>query len=365
MTFLTAGIFRWQAALALFGWLMYGSSALAAVQQITVVGIGIDKKIDIAEAKAVDYAKKRAVYLLAEKWNLPDAPTRIAKLPQKIFDQSVRGTEIKRRAKNGNTLYVEVVVSIQDIPLRRALGMEIQASKEVESRRGILVIPVMIDEDTVRVWGEGNLLIAPLKVAVREMGKEAVIVAAGDREDRSRIDYDNALKVDFKTLEVLAKRYGAEEILMAIVTPGAPGTDTPTNMLMQRLQPGGSRLEELSLKAAATQTDSERFAEAADAIARYATVISRSVAEAEREAWSKFPKYNVEITFTTIAEFGTIENALRAAPGMKRFELPAISLQHVQGVMYVEGDVSKLRKYLIKQGIKLTEVGDVWKLSLR
>jgi len=330
-----------------------------------VVGIGVHKKIEVAEELAVEYARKRAVFMLAEKWNLPDASARLSKLPQKVFDQSIRGAEVKKRARNGEILYVEVAVSIQDIPLRRALGMEVEAQKTPEHMRGILVIPVYMDGDAVKVWGDANPLVAPLKTAVRGIGKEAVIVAAGDREDRSRIDYDNALKADYAALEVLAKRYGAEEILIAIVTPSLPESEDPTSILMERLMPGDARLEEVTLKTTKEQSPGARIAAAADTIARYATVISKSVAEAQRKDWLKLPKYDVEINFTTIQEFGKIEAALRAGPGVVRLELPSIALQHVEGVMYVEGDIKKLRRYIQKQGIKLGGNEQFWTLSLR
>lgn len=342
-----------------------GGTTHAAVQQMTVVGVGVHKKIEIAEQMAVEYAKKRAVYLLASKWDVPNLAERLEKLPQKVFNQAIRGAEVRKRARREDTLYVDVAVSIQDVPLRRALGLAVEEAKETETQRGILVIPVFIDGEDARVWGDANPLIAPLKTAVLRHSKGSVVIPAGDREDRARVDYDNVLKVNFDALKVLAKRYGAEEILVAIVTPSAPGSAIATQILMNRLLPTESRPEMIELKTNPSDDEPTRLSATADAIARYAMVISKSVAEAERNAWMKLPSQQVQINFTTMQEYGKLETALRAAPSVARLELPTITLQRVEGVMYLDGSPKKLRRYLEKQAIRVQDVGDRWILSYR
>jgi hypothetical protein len=164
---------------------------------------------------------------------------------------------------------------------------------------------------------------------------------------------------------VLAKRYGAKEILMGIVTLGKAESDEPTSILLRRLMPNDSRVEEISLKSSAKQTDAARIAAAADLIARYASGLSASVAEAQRDAWMKLPAREVQINFTTIAEFGTIEGLLQSAPGVAHVDFPQIALQHVEGKIYIDGSDKKIRKYLHKNSVRMQEIGDRWILSLR
>ena len=79
---------RWQwwlrvCLLALMPWV----GAHASVQEIRVVGVGIDTSSRKAEELALDYAKKRAVYLAAARLGIENPGKACAKLkPEQLDD---------------------------------------------------------------------------------------------------------------------------------------------------------------------------------------------------------------------------------------------------------------------------------------
>jgi hypothetical protein len=337
---------------------------------MNVVGIGVHPRNNIAEEQAVAYAKKRAVFLLAEKWKLPNVTERVAALPTAVFDAAVRGVNVLRLARDGEVLYVNTEVSIQDVPLKRALNLPIdeEAAEEIEvTRRGVLVIPVFLEEGAQSpvVWGRRNPVIAPLKPLLLRYGQGALVLASGDRTDRSELDYDNVLRMNFQSLRRFTERYGVQEILQAIVTPGAQGTAEPTRIVMHRMQPTQSRPEMVRIATTAEATMAERMYDAAESIARYAATISTATAEFERKQWRKLPQHKVRLHFTTMQGFGRLEYALSHAPGVENVALDDIALQQVNGVFYTNATPEVLKAYFEESSVRWQYRNGLWVLSQR
>lgn len=359
---LTRKILFWQLLLALF----LPLSAQAAVQKVQVLAVVSHKKIDIAQQMALDYAKKRALFQLASKWNVEDLSAKLSKLPEKTLNRSVRGAEIIRTARQEDILYAEVAVMVQDTVLKRALGVPLNDAALPNTVRGILVIPVRMDGEIPRIWGKENTLIPLLQREALTYGGGAVVLASGNRDDMAELGADNLLSADFAELKAMAARYGGDEILIAVVTPGLPETKNPTEILLKRLMAHDTRAEALSLEPKnATTPEAERLSDAAETIARYAAGLTQAVAELERRNWAKLPQQHVTLQFTTLREYGVMDTVLRESKAVAHMDIPVQQLQRVEAVLSLAAPAQQLREELIRAGVRVDAQGDRWILRMR
>src|SRR6187399_2248714 len=97
--------------------LAFAFPAFAAIQQVRVMAVGIDRSASKAQALAIEYAEKRAVYLTARKMPVDQPSAKIAALTDEEFREIVRGSEINKIRRRGERTYADITVSIVDTAL--------------------------------------------------------------------------------------------------------------------------------------------------------------------------------------------------------------------------------------------------------
>lgn len=346
---------------------MLAAPAMAALHEITVIGVGIDSLRSAAEAKAIDYGKKRAIYLLSKKLGAVDSEATLAKLKPEDLKDMVRGYTIIRRERSEEKTYIEMRVTIADTPLRAALGLPDSEDISINfRRRGILVLPVFVATERPLLWEKRNPLSQPLKSLALKMGKGSVILPVGDPDDLRVVDYNNVLTVDYNRLKEMVARYGASEILIAVVTLGLEDTSEPTDILLRRLTKDQTKLERITLKPTnALDRPEARIQAAAVAIAQVATDLSSSVAIEERKELAAAKQQSVEFVFITMREFGEMQAALRSFSGFKQLIITKSDLHRVEGELYYTGSEKKLRAHLKKSAIFVRPGEKRWELNMR
>jgi hypothetical protein len=356
----------WQLFAVFFCMLALAMPARAALHVMTITGVGVHEKIEVAQALAVEYAKKRAVYDMVSKWNVPQVMPKLSTIPADVMAQAIRGAEVLRVKREENVLYAEVKVTLQDIPIKRALKLPLMQSDATPKTRGILVLPVFKDGDRNQVWGRANILRDPVKRAALSYGKGAVVVPGGTPEDMALVDYDNVLTVRFDQLKPMLERYGATEAVVAVVTPVPPASKQPTHILLNRIMQSGIDPEMISLAPEKKEeNEASRMKRAAESIARFAGTLAVSTSQSQRAALEKASHQTVILQFSTMQEFGTIDRVLRATKGVMEMVPEAMALQSVRAVIYYEGDLEKIRTRLVKKHIFVRDAGGTWVLSMR
>lgn len=352
--------------------LAFAAPASAAIQQVRVMAVGIDRSASKAEGLAIDYAKKRAVYLTARKLPVDNVGSKVQGFSAQTIKEIVRGAEINQIKRVGERTYADVTVSIVDNALRRALDLPEQSyldgvSEEETRMRGVLVLPVYVKNSRPYLWEKDNMLRAPLRDESLRQAHGAVLAPSGDLDDLRLVDYNNVLTVTGKELEPMFKRYGAEEIVVAIYTPPANGKEpVEESIILRRLTPSHNQAEKIQIPKPSDESNSEvRLKRAAVLIANAVTQIASATAIDDQARLAKAKQIPIDFHYANPRELATMQQALRAQREVLLVKLPAISLGEIDGIAYVEGDPQKLREKLKKAGIFVTDSGHGWKLSLR
>ena len=362
------GVWQWFAVVCV-ALICMASPALAAVQEVRVVAVGIDDISVKAEENAMDYAGKRAVYLTARKLGGADAGFRASKLKEDQLSQIIRGTKVIQTKREGNTTYAEVNVTLVEDVLRKILNIPSNVVAPVATTakvRGVLVLPVFVGEERPYLWEQENELRAPLAEEVLRQSHGAVLVAGGDFEDLRLVDYKNILTVKADELKPMFARYGSREIIVAVLTLSPQGKEAPSSVLFRRLSPTSTNNEVIEIPPVATDEKNEsRLRHAVVATATALTQIASSTAEVDQEKLAKATKIKVRFKYATSRELGQMQQAVRTTKGVLALEIPNISLKEISGTIYFDGAQNVLQEMLKKQNIIIRESADGWIVSLR
>lgn len=359
----------WQWLAVLFvAFVLFGQPAQAAVMDFRVVGIGNGNSSLEAEQAAIDYAKKRAVFLAARKFGMKDPAKAIAKFDAETFQAVIRGVNVTNSRRVGETTYLDVQVTIVEDALRRILKLPdaIQPSPNIAEMRGVMLLVMLVGKERSYMWEKENILRAPVSDEVRRQSHGRILMPGGDLQDLRLIDYQNALTVEAKELAPMFERYGADEILIAAAKLSEPGTTDATNIILRRIQPDQVRNEVIDIPPESIEeTSQSRMDKAVNAIAGAVTEIASSTAEKERVLREKAPKLTIRFRYAIPKELARMQEVLRASPDVLFLDVPSIALARVSGTVYLKGDEKALRDYLTKSGIIIADIKDGWQLSVR
>lgn len=344
--------------------MMAAFPALAGVQEFTVTGVGVDSFSPTAAEKSVDYAKKRAVFLAATKLGVANAGKAVSKIPPEAMAEIIRGTTIMQTRREKDVTYTQVNVSIVTEALQRALKLPEPTPPQPEHTRGVLLLSAYITPSKTYMWQTENILRAPLAEQIQRQARGSVMLSGADLEDLRLVDHENVMDVTAEALKPMFERYGADEILIALMTPGTEGTTEPSGILLRRLKLAETRSEVMQIPPDDAKDPIEkRVAKAATAIAAAATQIAASTSEQDRARIAKATKIPVRFEYATPARLAVTQAIVRTAPKVLLLELPSIALGDVSGAIYLEGDKAELLVWLTKKGLTITPADEGWKIA--
>lgn len=361
---------RWYAVLLALCVGLLALPALASVQEIRVVGVGVESSSLKAEALALDYAKKRAIFLVARKLGVADASIKVAKFSDDQLGEILRGANVVNERRDGEVTYLDVQVTVVEEPLLRALKLPDDYGKTAPTTtvlRSVLLLPVMVGKDRAYLWEKENQLRPLVADELRRQAQGAgVLLPGGDFDDSRLIDHQNALTVKPDELKPMFARYGAEEIIIAVLKLSEAGTEDASNVLLRRLRLSGGRDEIIDIPpGSADETVKVRLAKAANAIAGAVTEIATSTAEYDQRLREQAKKLPVRFAYAIPRDLARMQEAVRHAPQVLYLDLPSIALAQVKGTLYLKGEGDALRETLTKQGLIVTPAGEGWIISVR
>ncbi len=343
-------------------------AAHAAVQEIRVVGVGIDSSSKTAEAIALEYARKRAVFLATRKLGVPEPHKVVAKFKDADYRDIIRGANVTQSRRSGETTYLDVSVTLVDESLRRALKLPpaAEANPADYRMRGVLMLAAFVGKERLYLWEKDNLLRKPLTEEVRRMSRGRVLLPSGDLSDLRLIDYQNAMTVQPDELIPMFDRYGAEEIVIVALRLSDAGTEDASQVIIRRLKRDSARHEILTiLPASMEEAVAIRLNKATTAIASAVTQIASATAEHDALLRAKAEKLHVRFSYTIPKDLARMQQAVLESPQVLFLDMPSIALARVGATIYLKGDAEALREELVRQGIIVTAINDGWRLSVR
>lgn len=363
----TLGFWQWLAVACLLGGLP--TAASAGVQEIRVLGVGVNSSSLEAEQIAMDYAKKRAVYLAARKLKAKDADAAVAKFGEEEYREIVRGMVVSDTRRKDEVTYLDVSVSVVDEALRRALKLppDNGANAAKHQTKPVMLLPLLVDKQRSYLWEKDNTLRRAVSDEVRRQALGGgVLLPSGDLQDLRLIDYQNAMTVTPEELKPMFDRYGVQEIIVAAAKFSDPGTSDATQIVLRRLERARIRNEVMEIAPESSEeTSLARQSRAANAIAGAVTQIATSTAEADRAARDKAKKVKFVLEYSTPKELAFLQEKLTACEEVLVFDLPSISLARAEGTLYLKSDGANLVPSLTKAGVRVEPSAEALHLFAR
>ncbi|HWD58352.1 MAG TPA: DUF2066 domain-containing protein [Stellaceae bacterium] len=224
----------------------------------------------------------------------------------------------------------------------------------------VVVLPIYQDGDTALLWDDPN----PWREAwsARAVGTTGTLlmVPLGDVSDVAAIDADKARRGDAAALAAIAKKEGADDVLVMVAlrrAGGKPGLD-----ITVRRYHGGQFVDVHtdSVDANAGGDDAELFHRAVDTIA---ADIDNGWKNAKTEPSGPPASVDVVATITSLDDWIKLRDTLGSAPSVRKIEVKTLSRQEATIEIDYAGSIDQLKANLASVQLDLEGGDPVWRLA--
>lgn len=350
--------------LLMLGGTGFSAPAFAGIESFDVLAdITGNSPLD-AQQKAVDYAKKRAFFLLLSK-HAPDKAESIARgLSDEQINANVRGYEIIEDKLDGNHYVANYRVSVSEDLVQRLLVSDTPAAAN-DQASPMVIIPVYTKDGKIMLWEPENLWRSLFSTIALERGEGLLLMPYGDPTDAATTNGSTVLSYDYEALKNLAARYGGHEIV--VVHAQAKPDKSPPGLLitLRRLSPGFDKLKDVYFETdGKEQTPESLMPEAAKAIAEQLKEVARYYQGDEEKKIVNAKQLHVRSEFRRLGDWVKMQTLLSGLPRVVRVKVDNISIQSADATLYYEGTPEGMQQIMQAAGIHATPDGDVLRLSM-
>ena len=352
--------FLWAAAL-----LLAPVSATAGVQTIEVLAdITGESPLD-AQQKAVDYAKKRAFFLLLAKLAPEKAETIARSLSDEQIYANVRGYEVVQDKLEGNHYLANYKVSVSEDLIQRLLVSDAPAMDNSQANP-MVVVPVFTDaQGRTLLWEPDNIWRSMMNSVALERGEGLLLMPYGDPTDTHTTDGSTVLSYGYEPLEPLAKRYGGGEIVVAHAQVKADKQPAGLLITLRRLGPGFDKLKDIYFETdGLEQTPESLMPEAARSISDQLKEVARYYKGDEEKKIINAKQMRVRSSFRRLSDWVQMQTLLAGLPRVVRVKVDTISIQSAEATLYYEGTPEAMLEIMNVNGVRATPDGDVTTLQM-
>lgn len=330
------------------------ASAIAQSQVFTVTGVGVDARgstITEARTKGLQDGQLRALDRLFRRL-VPEAyQADLPALSGRDAIDLVRDFSVFNERTTSGRYLADLTVRFRPDSVRSTLRFAGVPFAETLSKP-VAIIPVYqesVVSDPV-IWSDSNPWMDAWGKMPQSMGLVPRQLPFGDLEDISTLRIDDALARDQGRLQSWARRYGADDVVIATASLlGSLGAES-VRVTLYFTRTGVEK--RLDVPASGGQTWSELFIAAAE----------RSWAVVEDE-WKKENMLQFGVTgqitalvpLSALEDWLTVRARLEQVPLIDRHELQAITRDRAQVTLYYLGDEGQL-----KLAMAQSDLGFVW-----
>lgn len=345
-----------------------GGPAWAQGETFTVTGVEVDATADSAtsaRAAALDQGHRKAFQELVQRLVPAADQPRVAGPTTTVLRDMVQDFSVENERTSSVRYLADLTFRFQPAAVRSYLQRQGVAFAETRSKP-ILVLPIFGAAGQAVLWQEPNPWRATWATREPSDGLVPLSVPLGDLSDVSAVDAEQALDGERGPLSALARRYGAEDVLInQLVLAGDPLAEQATlQVIASRL---GGQDQGQSFVFRMRQQPGETLDEL---LARAADQVSAQVNEDWKAA--NLLRYGEQSSLTVIVPVGSLNDwlsvrrRLENVPSVLDSRLMAMTRNNIEVEITYAGDEQQLARALAQDDLRLTpnDAAGWWELRL-
>lgn len=287
----------------------------------------------------------------------------LKKTDPKQVSALIRGVEVVNEQIIGNRYRAQLRINYAADGLNALVAEKSAEAKEAPIRSTArLVLPVMKDGDTLKLFDPGNAWREAWEKVALETPKGGVILAYGDQNDISLVDGASALSADFKALKPLAARYGTGEIVVLGLRPYTT-PETKVDIVKRRLSANMNEVSVLGYYPDTGEKSADFYTRVARDVAEQLGFERETQVKTEAKAMQKGEEIKIIATYTTLRTWTEVRKRLLDIPFVNGLEVQAISPEQVDMMVHYRGSREALAQAVATKGLKLQPMDDYWVVS--
>ena len=300
----------------------------------------------LAEGQAVAWRR-----LLARMAFADDVAALAALASHQIADL-VRGYEVLWERTSPVRYVAELSVTFDRDAVRRLLFAHGIAFAETPSRP-VLVIPVLIRDDTTVLWEDPNPWRAAWQTLPPSDGLVPLLLPYGDLADIRDLSAEQALQGDEVSLRRIAERYGALDVVVALAAWRTVADAPRLDIVIRRH--GGVDVEETVIDSVTGQAATASSGPMAAAVHRVVETLGTTWKRAAMVQPGTETQLTAVVPIEDFAQWLSVRARLSEIGILTRAELLRLSRHEARMRFRVQGDVTLLREALRQHGLDLRD----------
>ena len=348
------------------GLAVFAPDAGAGSHVFTVRGIAVDVTAETAAAaRETAHAEGhvKAMEKLLARLLPRDELTLLRKLEAREVLAFVQDFQVEDERTSDVRYLANLTFRFKPEPIRELLRANGLRHAETMSKP-VVVLPIFGAEGEASLWGETNLWWAAW--AERRPGDWLVplVVPLGDLGDLTAIDAERALGGDAEGLGAIARRYGAQDVLITqAVLLGDPESGGAS------LQVGSARLGRHAQQTIIDNYVQEPAETLQDLLARAAAAVDAAVQESWKQSNLLRPGSQRSITVTVpvarLADWLEVKRRLKDVAAVRRTAVTALSRSKTEVAITFVGDEEQLVLAMAQSDLNLALYPGIgWELQL-
>jgi hypothetical protein len=279
----------------------------------------------------------------------------------------VRNFEIADERVASDRYLAQLTVGYEPDAVRGLLQGEALSYAETPSEP-LVVLPVYQPAGGPRLWPENNPWWQAWAEHLDSERLLRLVLPLGDLEDMATVTADGAVAGDTAGLEALARRYGAEEVLVVIATPrggaaagaeGAAATGEPPALQVAVHRDGiqGNPPETFQGRPGQTQDDLM-----AEVVIGLQDTLDERWKEANLLRYDQAGSMLVDVPIEQLADWVEISRGMEGLSEVVGIEIASFARDNVRAQIRYIGDEVRLEEALGRIGLALSREGDTWRL---
>ncbi len=341
------------------------------IMQISIHVDEIDKDITIAKNRAIRQAEMKGLWQVLEHIDKEHAKEMYGTLSADDIHDMVEAIKPFHEVITGGRYQADVQIRFDELRVhalkRQTEGITPQISATNTGVGTLLIIPIMQNaKSELLLWQDNNHWRDALNLQTLELGKGKLIMPFGDPTDHLMLDQETMLAGDIKTLQKIATRYGARNVVIALAkvrAANAKATMFTADIFLRR---AGATTEEAKLhyETIASENEQQMLNRAALEVTQKLSNSVNQFALFEEAEASRLKGLVMRINYDTPDKWLALKGFMENLPTVNYLEVGAVSPTFSQITLYYRGSSIPIKQALEDQGTIIKDTDKFWVVTI-